>query len=314
MNLKEIILYTIPHSKYIMGRGYSSEDIREKIILLLKDSDIGLSGVEISKKINVNRITMTKYLKVFAAEGLLHQKNIGNVTLWMLIPGQESYNFPADYFKVSSQYLEFLVKGTEDQIYSLIQNCLNSGAMVNQLLLEVILPAIDHVNNLYNDGKIGTSELNLLKTIISKSIQIFNQIPIILDTKKNVIVIAAEPESLLYSEVASASYHSDGWRVSHLGDMSSAINILFDLDFQKLIGKVWKQKSGVLVIVVFSETYEGLNFFAESINSVKEKSGKRMKLILCGKVSPKTRMSADLISEKIDDVLQWSHTISENQK
>lgn len=120
--------------------------------------------------------------------------------------------------------------------------------------------------------------------------------------------------SLLYSEVASASYHSDGWRVSHLGDMSSAINILFDLDFQKLVGKVWKQKPGILVIVVFSKTYEGLNFFAESINSIKEKSGKNMKLILCGKVSTKSRISADLISEKINDILQWSHTISENQK
>lgn len=130
-------------------------------------------------------------------EGLLRPKNIGNVTLWTLIPGQESYNFPADYFKVSSQYLEFLVKGTEDQIYSLMQNCLNSGAVIDQLLVEIILPAIDHVNNLYNDGKIGISELNLLKTIISKSIHIFNQIPVTLDTKKNVIVIAAEPDKLI---------------------------------------------------------------------------------------------------------------------
>ena len=59
----------------------------------MKNSDSGMSGVEISKKINVNRITMTKYLKVFAAEGLLRQKNIGNVTLWFLEPGQESFIF-----------------------------------------------------------------------------------------------------------------------------------------------------------------------------------------------------------------------------
>ena len=50
-----------------MVRGYLAEEIREKLILILKDSDSGLSGVEISKKINVNRITMIKYLKVFAA-------------------------------------------------------------------------------------------------------------------------------------------------------------------------------------------------------------------------------------------------------
>jgi len=170
------------------------------------------------------------------------------------------------------------------------------------------------VQKLYDDGKIGTSEQSLLKTIISKSLQIFNQIPIVSDPKKNIIVIASDAQSRLDSEAASAVYHSDGWKVSHLGDMSLSINVLFDLDFQKLIGKIWKQKSGILVIVVFSKTDEGLNFFADSINQIIEKSGKQMKLALCGKVSKKTKIRSDLTSEKIEDILQWSQTVSENQK
>ena len=297
-----------------MVRGYLAEEIREKLILILKDSDSGLSGVEISKKINVNRITMIKYLKVFAAEGLLRQKNIGNVTLWFLEPGQESFTFPDDYFKIISQYLELLVKGNEDQVYSLIRNCLNSGASINKLILEVIYPTIDHVNNLYDSGKIGTAEQNLLRTTISKSLNIFNQIPVGLDPKKNVVVIAADPDSILISESASASYHSDGWNVSHLGDMSSAIDVLFDLDFQKLVGKIWKQKPGIMLVVIFSQTSEGLTFFADSINPNKKKSDKFMKLALCGKISKKTKINSDLLSDKIGDILQWSNTISENLK
>ena len=297
-----------------MVRGYLSEDIREQLISILKDSDSGMSGIEISKKINVNRITMTKYLKVFAAEGLLRQKNIGNVTLWFLEPGQESFIFPDDYFKVISQYLELLVKGNEDQIYSLIRNCLNSGASINQLILEVIYPTIEYVHNLYDSGKIGTAEQNLLKTIISKSLNIFNQIPVVSDPKKNVVVIAADPESILISESASASYHFDGWNVSHLGDMSSAINVLFDLDFQKLVGKIWKQKPGILLVVIFSQTSQGLTFFADSINPNKVKSNKLMKLALCGKLSKKTKINSDLLSNNIGDILQWSNTISENLK
>jgi methanogenic corrinoid protein MtbC1 len=297
-----------------MGRGYSTEDIRQKLIMTLEDSDTGMSGVEISKNIGINRITMTKYLKVFAAEGLLRQKNIGNVTLWFLEPGQESFNFPDDYFKVATQYLEYLVKGTEDQVYSLIQNCLHSGASVHRLILEVILPTIDYVNTLYDDGKIGTAEQNLFRTTISKSLQIFNQIQVVSDPKKNVVVIAADMQSSLVSEAASAVYHSDGWRVYHLGDMSSAINVLFDLDFQKLVGKIWKQKPGILIVSVFSQTGEGLNFFADSINPIKEKSGKRMKLALCGKISKKTKINSNLSSEKLEDVLQWSQTITQNLK
>ena len=297
-----------------MVRGYLSEDIREQLISILKDSDSGMSGIEISKKINVNRITMTKYLKVFAAEGLLRQKNIGNVTLWFLEPGQESFIFPDDYFKVISQYLELLVKGNEDQVYSLIRNCLNSGASINQLILEVIYPTIEHVHNLYDSGKIGTAEQNLLKTIISKSLNIFNQIPVVSDPKKNVVVIAADPESILISESASASYHFDGWNVSHLGDMSSAISVLFDLDFQKLVGKIWKQKPGILLVVIFSQTSQGLSFFANSINPNKVKSNKLMKLALCGKISKKTKINSDLLSNNIGDILQWSNTISKNLK
>ena len=46
-----------------MVSGYLVEEIREKLISILKDSDSGMSGVEISKKINVNRITMINILK-----------------------------------------------------------------------------------------------------------------------------------------------------------------------------------------------------------------------------------------------------------
>ena len=297
-----------------MAKGYRVEEIREKLISILKDSDSGISGIEISKKINVSRITMTKYLKVFAAEGLLRQKNIGNVTLWFLEPGQESFDFPDDYFKITSRYLELLVKGNEEEIYSLIRNCLNSGALINRIIIEVIYPAIDHIRELFDSGKIGSAEQNLLRNIISKSLSIFNQVPVVLDSKKNVVVIAADPESILISESASASYHSDGWNVSHLGDMSYAIDVLFDLDFQKLVRKIWKKKSGILLVVIFSQTSEGLSFFADSINPNKTKSDKQIKLALCGKISKKTKINSDLLSDNIGDVLQWSNTISQNIK
>ena len=297
-----------------MVKGYSTEDIRQKLITILDGSETGMSGVEISTKVGINRITMTKYLKVFAAEGLLRHKNIGNVTLWFLEPGQESFDFPDDYFKIGPKYVEYLIKGTEEQVFSLIHNCLRSGATVDQLIIEVILPAIEEIQTLYDDGKIGTSELKLLQNIILKSLHIFHQLPVVSNTRKNVVVIAADSQSLLQSETASAAYHSEGWRVSHLGDMSSAINVLFDLDFQKLISKIWKQKPGILVVVIFSQTQEGLNFFADSINPIREKSGKRMKLVLCGQISKKIKIKSDLISENFGDILQWSETVSLNNK
>ena len=39
-----------------------------------------------------------------------------------------------------------------------------------------------------------------------------------------------------------------------------------------------------------------------------------MKLALCGKLSKKTKINSDLLSNNISDILQWSNTISENLK
>lgn len=297
-----------------MGRGYQIDEIKQKLIEILQDSKMGMSGIEISKKLDLSRITMTKYLKVFAAQGFLRQKIIGNTTLWFLEPGQETFKFPDDYFKVESQFLDYLIKGSESQVFSLIKNCIHSGASVYHLIIEVIIPSIANIQSLYDEGKIGNSESKFLGNIVSKSIQILYHIPVESNPKKKIIILSGDAENTLLSEAASASFHSNEWTVFHLGDMSSAINVLFDLDFQKLISKIWKQKSGILIVVVFSDTKERLNFFADSINPIKQKVGKNMRLVLCGKIGKKTKFGCDLQVDNFEKVHQWSDIAYENLK
>lgn len=136
-----------------MGRGYQINEIKQKLAEILQDSKMGMSGIEISEKLTISRITMTKYLKVLAAEGFLRQKIIGNTTLWFLESGQETFNFPDDYFKVEPQYLDYLIKGSENQVFSLIKNCIHSEASVYKLVKDVIIPAINHIQSLYDEGK-----------------------------------------------------------------------------------------------------------------------------------------------------------------
>lgn len=297
-----------------MGKSYPIIELKQKLVEILEDSKIGMSGVEISKKLDVNRITMTKYLKVLFAEGFLRQKIIGNTTLWFLESGQETFSFPSDYFKVSSQYLDSLVKGSEHEVFSLIKNCIHSEVSVHKLVSEVIVPAIFHVQNLFNEGKIGNSEAKYLGNIILESLQILKQIPIQLNPKKRIIVLSGDQENVLLSEAASTSLRSKEWSVINLGDMSSSINVLFDLDFQKLVNKVWKQKSGLFFVVVFSDSKERLTFFSDSINPLKSKIGKKLKLILCGNPEKKVKFDCDLQTGKFEDVIQWSETTYENSK
>ncbi len=293
-----------------MVRGYQTEEIKQKLVDLLRNSKTGFSGVEISEKLGINRVTMTKYLNVFAAEGLIRQKNIGNVNLWFIEEGTEQFRFPDDYFKVKNTFLENLVEGSEQQVFRLIRNCNHSNAQTSKIMTDIIIPAVESVQELFRQGKIGKSEEKHLNKIISNSIQILNLTPTETIPEKNAIVLSTDSKNALHAEAASASFHSEGWQVSSLGDMSDAIDVLLDLDLEKLLGKIWKQKTGIMIIVIFSETQEGLKFFSEAVNSVKGKVGKNLYLVLCTKIKTPTA-KADLVAENLETALQWSQTIFE---
>jgi len=294
-----------------MAKGYETHDLKQKLVEVLSNSKTGLSGVEISEKLGINRVTMTKYLNIFATEGMLRQKNIGNVNLWFIEEGTEQFEFPDDYFHAKIKYLELLTSINEQKIYNLIRNCIHSNANTTKLITEVILPAIESVQELFEQGKISKSEEKLLGHIISSSIQMLNLITTEINPRKNIIIISADSKSALIAESASASFHSEGWNVSSLGDMSDAIDVIFDLDLQQFLGKVWTKKNGVMVIVIFSETNEGLKFFSQAVNSVKGKFGKNLNLVLCSRFKKNTPAKADLIADNLETVLQWSETTFE---
>ena len=295
-----------------MTRGYQTEEIKEKLVDLLSNSKTGLSGLEISERLGVNRITATKYLNVFAAEGLIKQKNIGNVNLWFIEEGTEKFRFPEDFFKVKTKYFEYLTARKEKLAYNLVRNCFHSTTQPVKIITEIIVPAIQSVYDIFDQGKIGKSELNFLEKIISNSIQIVNLENFEIHPKKSVIVISADHQSTLFSEAASASFHADGWQVYSLGDMSSSIDVLFDLDLQKFLTKVWKSGMGIMVIVVFSSTEESMKFFAESVNSIKLKSRRSLYLAICGDMKKNAEIEADLIDEDLEAILQWSQTTFES--
>lgn len=297
-----------------MAKGYEPEQIKQQLVDLLKESKSGLSGVEIAEKLGINRVTISKYLNIFSAEGLIRQKSVGNVTLWSVEEGTEKFQFPDDYYKVRTKFIENLTDGSENQAYNIIKNCIHSDAKIPLLMSEVLLPAIESVQKSYQEGKIGNSEEKLQNNIISHSIQIAKLIPVEEDSKKNVILLSADSQSVLIAEAASTSFRSEGWKVYSLGDMSSTIDVLFDLDLQKLLNKVWKQKSGIMVVVIFSETEESSKFFVGAVNSVKEKIGRKLHLALCGKTGKKTDIKADLISDSPETILQWSETVYESSQ
>ena len=57
-----------------MARGYDLSEVKFRLIKLLRDSNTGISGVEISERLRINRVTMTKFLNVFSTQGIIGEK------------------------------------------------------------------------------------------------------------------------------------------------------------------------------------------------------------------------------------------------
>ena len=295
-----------------MARGYDETEIKFRLIKLLHSSKSGISGVEISDKLGINRVTMSKYLNKFAAEGTITQKNIGNLNLWFVDEDIEQLNFPDDYFLVQEKFLSHVIDCNERPVYNLIKNCINSKAKMDKIITEIIMPTIPQIQKLFDDGKIGKSEEQLMTGIMLNSIQMITHHSGHSESGKNVIILSADSESLLLSESAAAAFRSQNWNVFSIGDISSSIDVLFDLELRKLLSKTWKSKEGVMIIIVFSQSEEGLKFISDSFYSVKEKSENNLFIILSGKTGKKVKIKGDLSTPKLEDILQWSNTKYEN--
>ena len=295
-----------------MARGYDETEVKFRLIKLLHSSKSGISGVEISEKLGINRVTMSKYLNKFAAEGTITQKNIGNLNLWFVDEDIEQLNFPDDYFLVQEKFLSHVIDCNERHVNNLIKNCINSKAKMDKIITEIIVPTIPHIQKLFDDGKIGKSEEQLMTGIISNSLQMITYHSGHSDSGKNVIILSADSESILSSESAAAAFRSQNWNVFSIGDISSSIDVLFDLELRKLLSKTWKSKDGVMIVLVFSQTEEGLKFISDSFYSVKEKSENNLFIVLSGKTGKKVKIKGDLSASKLEDILQWSNTKYEN--
>ena len=292
-----------------LARGYSPEQVRERLINVLNQSKVGLTGMEVAERLRINRVTMAKYLKVFAAEGIIKQKNIGNVNLWFVEKGVDKLTFPADLNQVKNRYLEYVLSASSREAHNLVRTSLRSGANPSKLVSEVIVSAIGAVETSYKNGKISNSEKNFLDQIISSTLYLVKLSENETDAKKNVVLLASDYQTSLLALAASAIFQTDGWRVSLLGDMSSAIDVMLDIDLQKFLNKVWPKREGIMIISLFSSTEGSTKFFSQAVNAIRGKFGRDLYLALCSKATKKSKVAANFTTDDMEKLVQWSQTV-----
>ena len=99
-----------------------ADKIRRKIVEKLGKSRMGLSGLEISKAIGMNRVTLSKYLGILFAEGIIGQKHVGNAIVWFVQEGTDSFSFPDDYDTAAKKYLDLLLANSVNAAHHVIRN------------------------------------------------------------------------------------------------------------------------------------------------------------------------------------------------
>ncbi|ABK77746.1 hypothetical protein CENSYa_1117 [Cenarchaeum symbiosum A] len=259
---------------WLVAREYPVDEIRGRLIGILAASRTGMSGSEVAGNLGMSRVTAAKYLRMFAAEGAIRYKSAGSTTLWFVGEGARQFRLPDDYHTVQKEYQEALISCSEELALAIIRNCRHSGAPARRAMSEVVLPSYSAVVGLYNDGKMGSSEFGLTRGIVSRSALLASPGPAETDPRRNAILISADHESVPLCEAAAAAFRGEGWGASMLGDMSGSTDLLFDLDLQKLLGKVWRGKPGIMVLRSFLKQRRGSTFSQRpSCRSGKSRAG-----------------------------------------
>jgi predicted transcriptional regulator len=76
-----------------MHYGYNFEEVKQKVFSALSQNYAGLSGIELASKTKINRMTLTKYLNLMLAQGLIRKKKLEQLMYGIWIKTLHTLNF-----------------------------------------------------------------------------------------------------------------------------------------------------------------------------------------------------------------------------
>lgn len=287
-------------------RGYDKTKLYGLLLELLERKG-GMTGSAISGALGISRITMSKYLDSFSTEGMIHSKTVGNSTMWYASTSATRFEFPSDYARAANLYSDAVSQLSEEQASSVLGSCMRCGALAVTVLSEVLTPAIELVQKMYDDGKIGSAEVSLMRNIISRSVVHVGNNDQSTRNTRHAILIAADAQSVQHAESVAAVLGHNGWNIMRLGDMSSSVGVLFDTELEKLFVRVRAPHDGITIAVIFSKTPSGLRTLGSAVDSARKGAARGTLLALCG---PKGHgIDVDTSVTSAADVVHWTESL-----
>ena len=294
-----------------MYRRYTLDEIKRKIIDVLQSAGgTGLSGVELADRIGINRMTITKYLDVMHAMGLLKKKKIGNVNIWFVQIGVGDIEFPINYIQIQQKLISSILAGDEDHARRILLSVMNSDVDQVRVMTDVILPAVNTIGELNSRGRLNKTEQTFLLNLMMELIDLvkFNVRPKEQKANAHALCVAGSEDRVHIAKGAAVALLARGWDSSYIGDVGGQIDPFFDIDFQRYLLRLWSNKHGLMLVCIFSSGEGSLRFLSSTVNEMKGKikGDLRITAITAQELQPVAEESSDYVAKDLVALIEWA--------
>ena len=288
-----------------MYRRYTLDEVKRKIVDVLQNAGTGLSGIELADKTGINRMTISKYLDVMNAMGLVKKKKIGTVNVWFLETGIADLEFPVNYTQVQQRLLELALAGEEEQARRLLVSVLNSNVDQVKILTDVILPAANTAGELYSRGRLGKTERAHLSALVGEFIDVvkFNAHPAEPRMNAHVLCVAGTEDRAHVAKSAAVAFQILGWDSRYIGNVEQDIDPFFDIDFQRYLSRVWGNKRGLMVVCIFSSGEGPGKFLTSTARTMRGRL--KGELRVAALASAEADEGPDYVAKDLQSMVDW---------
>lgn len=265
-----------------MYRRYTIDEIKNKVIETLGSHGEGMSSMELADALHVNRMTITKYLNILSAIGLIKKKKIGSINVWTRESGVDDIEFPLNYIHIQQKFLTALLGYNKREASKILLNIIYSESEILKVLKEIIIPSLNTINEIYNRGRLGKTELIYLKNLLFDLLIVIEIYYKNIEHNKNIhnIFIAGNEDQILYSKILSLVSEVSNCDTIYLGNIGQHIDPFFDIDLQRYITKFWSHKKGTKIIFLCCSDESSLKFLFSTADYIKRKMTEIIKIVL----------------------------------
>ena len=219
--------------------------------------------------------------------------------------------FPLNIRSLQQKFLECLIQGNESQAIIIISNLLYSTVSKERILLDIILPTLNILNDMYNRGKINESEKILISTS-AIDLVLMTKFVSTLDTPKlkaSSIIVSGSEEANYFARIASVILHLMGWNSLYLGNVENKIDPFFDIDIQRLVTSKLKGMNGLSVVMIFSFNANTLKFLSNTFKVLRKKVENNLRIAIFTNsdlLQESQDMDVDYCSTDLRALIDWA--------